>query len=142
MRSGGQLIGSFAILLLLQAATALVAIALLGRMTPAFEHVMLENVVSAEAVEEMALALARPSIDDAARANYRKALERAAKNVTEPDERPLISDLSALTERTLAGDPDARSRSRQALERLGHINRRAMASARDEASVTRTPTVR
>jgi PAS domain-containing protein len=133
MRSGAQLIGSFAVLLALQATTSLVAIALLGRMSPAFERILLENVASAEAVEEMALVLARPSFDDTARANYRAALGRASKNVTEPEEQPLLAELETHAAAALAGDPDARRRSLDGLERLGRINRRAMTNARDEA---------
>lgn len=133
MRSGAQLIGSFAVLLALQAATSLVAIALLGRMSPAFEQILAENVASAEAVEEMALLLARSSMDDISRASYRAALDRASKNVTEAEEQPLLAELEAFAQLALAGDADAQRHSLDALERLGHINRRAMASARDEA---------
>jgi hypothetical protein len=133
MRSGAQLIGSFAVLLALQTATSLVAIALLSRMSPAVERILAENVASAEAVEEMALLLARPSMDDISRASYRTALDRASKNVTEPEEQPLLAELASFAQLALAGEPDARRHSLDALERLGHINRRAMARARDEA---------
>ncbi len=133
MRSGAQLIGSFAMLLALQAATSLVAIALLGRMSPAFERILLENVASSEAVEEMALVLATQSLDDTARASYLAALGRASANVTEREEHPLLANLNALAKAALTGDAEARRGSLDALQRLGRINRTAVANARDEA---------
>lgn len=133
MRSGARLMGSFAILLLLQAATAVVAIALLGRMSPVFERILRENVASAEAVEEMTLVLARPALDDTARARYRAALDRASRHVTEPEEEPMLAELKRLEEAALTMSAPARMQSLDALERLGRVNRRAMSSARDEA---------
>jgi hypothetical protein len=133
MRPGTQLIGSFAILLLIQAVTSLVALALLGRMSPAIERIMEENVASAEAVEQMALILAEPVLDDESVQRYREALDRARNNVTEPEERPLLDELHDLSGLALSEDPEVRRRSLEALEKLGSVNRAAMARSRDEA---------
>ena len=134
MRSGKELVGSFAILLVIQVLTSLVAIALLGRMSPAIERILEENVYSVEAVEAMAVALtATGPADPETRSAYDEALERANDNVTEEAERPILERLYALRARALAGDPDARRESAEALRDLGRVNREAMQAADEEA---------
>ena len=134
MRSGKELVGSLAILLVIQALTSLVAIALLGRMSPAIEHILEENVYSVEAVEAMVGAIAVPGPADAATyRTYVDALERARDNVTEEAERPILARLTQLRDAALSGDPDAERESIAALRDLGRINREAMQAADDEA---------
>ncbi len=134
MATGRQLIGSFGVLLAIQALTSLVAIGLLGRMGPAIEHIMQDNVYSVEAVEDMLAVIARPGpASPELRRAYAEALERAKSNVTDPEEREPLSALERPMQAALAGDLEARAESAEALRRLGRVNRLAMQRADDEA---------
>jgi nitrogen fixation/metabolism regulation signal transduction histidine kinase len=134
MRTATQLVGSYAVLLVVQVLTSLVAIAMLGRMSPAIERILQENVYSVQAVEEMLVVLATPGPEDAAEsAVYREALQRASSNVTEAEEPPVLATLRSAADGTMAGDPAARQQSAEALRELGRINREAMVRADEEA---------
>jgi hypothetical protein len=124
---------SVGFLIVIQLLTSLSVIILLERMSPAIERILLENVASVLAVEEMALALAESPADDAARGRFFGALTRAKRNVTEEEERPALAEIEAAAAAALAGDVAARRRVAQALQRLGDVNRQAMQRADDNA---------
>lgn len=118
-------------LLALQLATSFAAIGLLARVSPAVERILLDNVRSVEAAEQMLAALALPEEDAGAR--FEAALGAARANVTEAEELPLLEDLDRLGPAALAGDPTARRQAVAALEALSLVNRRSMQQADDEA---------
>lgn len=134
MGTGRQLIGSFGVLLTIQALTSFVAIGLLSRMSPAIERILEENVYSVQAVEEMLAVLSEPGpADDTASRIYAEALRRAEHNVTEEDERAPLDELERLKPAALRGDVPARRRSAEALRELGEVNREAMQAADEQA---------
>lgn len=118
-------------LLSLQLLTSFAAIGLLARVTPAVERILLDNVRSVEAAEEMLAAMALPDEDAAAR--FEAALAAASSNVTEPEEAPLLEDLGRLGPGALAGDPVQRRQAIAAVQALSLVNRRSMQQADDEA---------
>jgi PAS domain-containing protein len=120
---------SLSLLLTLQVITALCAIVLLSRMTPALEDILQENDFSIRAAEDMLAALASPSHDAARAAAFDDALSRARANITEDAERPLIDDLQRLAPASLRGDPNARAQALAALSALTSINRDSMRRA-------------
>lgn len=134
MSTARQLVGSFGVLLAIQALTSFVAIGLLGRMGPAIERMLDENVLSVRAVEEMLAVLAVPGAPDAdAFETYADGLERVRNNLTEPEERAPLRRLEALLAAVRAGDAEARRVSVAALRDLGRINLQAMQRADEEA---------
>lgn len=131
---GRQLIGSFGILLAIQAVTSMVAIGLLGRMSPAIEHILEENVMSVEAAEQMLAVLAEGNAPGGPDLRlYLDGLRTIEENLTEPAERAPARELRALAPETLAADPTARRRSVALLRELGGINRGAMVRADERA---------
>jgi PAS domain-containing protein len=133
LRTTRRLVLSIAALLGIQLVTAFGAIVLLGRMSPAIERIIHENVASVAAVEQMAFVLAEPEIDAAARQRFFEALARAKGNVTESEERPAIETLERLGPSALAGEASARRDAIAALAALGEVNRNAMAEADTDA---------
>jgi hypothetical protein len=129
LRTTRRLVLSIAALLGIQLLTAFGAVVLLGRMSPAIEKIMLENVASAEAVEQMALALGEPEIDAAARQRFFEALARAKGNVTESEEQPAIATLERVAPAAVAGEAVERREALAALATLGDVNRKAMHQA-------------
>lgn len=111
------------------------AVALFGRMSPAIEHILAENVVTLEATEQMLVALADPALDaEAARADFEAGLERAKANITEDAERPLIDAIERLTPRAFATPSSgARARLVGKVVALAEVNRRSM-EERDAAA--------
>ena len=128
-------VGALAAILVL---TALVAINLLQRMTPALAEVLEENVDSMDAVGDMLAALAIVPLSDTeaaalARKRFSAALEDAAANRSEPEEAAFIAELRAVETAAMTGEPLAVLRARRALEALGRVNRAAMQQASVEA---------
>lgn len=107
--------------------------ALLGRMAPAIERILAENLYSIEAIEEMLAAIARPGADDEAQQRFAEALDRASGNVTEESERAELATIEQDWPAAFAGDPEARSRAIGALLALGAINRAAVVRRDEEA---------
>ncbi|GIW72632.1 MAG: hypothetical protein KatS3mg102_2174 [Planctomycetota bacterium] len=127
-----------ALLLGLQLATAFAAIWLLGRMAPAIERIITDNVASVEASWEMLAVLAAPEGEDgparAARAEaFARALQQARRNVTEEEERPLLEGIARHAAGALAGQPADRRVVVEALTRLAAINQRSMQRADERA---------
>ncbi len=123
-------------ILVVQVLLAFLAIALLARMGPAIEHILEENVYSEEAVEEMLALLADPpeiTGDSQVPPAFDHALQRAVENVTEAEERPLLKRIRSGYVAAFEGDRSVRSDVVSALRELGHVNRRSMARADDQA---------
>lgn len=122
MRPSGEARFGLGVLLGLQLLTSFAGVALLGRMSPAVERIMTENVVSTEAVEEMLSVLVTQGDPKA----FDVALEQARTNITEPEETALIDAINANADKALAGDADAREEIVVALHALGSVNRASM----------------
>jgi hypothetical protein len=136
MKTDRQLTLSFSVLLALQLATALAAITLFGRMTPAIERIIEDNVVSVDAVETMLDAVLAIQLgEDAAvaRKAFYEGLNVAKSNVTEAAETPVLADINRLAEPALQGDQAAARELAARLRSLGEINREAMRVADDSA---------
>lgn len=132
MRSDRELTGAFVVLLAIQTLTSFGAITLLGRMSPAIEHIIEENVASIEAVETMFAVLSlgpEEAASPAARSDFRAALADARAALAHPDERAPLAAIERDAEAALSGDAAARERVRRALRALGGVNRRAMEEA-------------
>jgi hypothetical protein len=126
----------FGLLLGLQLLTALAAIGLLTRMTPAIESILAENVYSIEAAEEMLLAIAMAQTgegDPDSGRLFAQALERARANITEPGEIAILNRLEAAGPLALNGDRGAARQAVHGLRELATLNREAMIRADDRA---------
>ncbi len=128
------LIGIFG-LVTLNILTAFGVVGLLMRMSPIIEDILKQNVQSLEAGENM-LAIVALSTSEASAERitlFDAALRTAWENVTEVEERPVLSRVEAAKRAAFAGDPEARTELVGALRELAEINRRAMRSADEEA---------
>lgn len=116
------------VLVALLLVVAFAAISLLGRMSPAIETILRENVVSLEAAEEMLAVMAAPGerASEGARRRYEGALGRAEQKVTREDERPVLAELRRLSAAALRGEVAVVSRTVALLRRLAEINREEM----------------
>lgn len=114
-------------LVLLQLLTAGAAIGLLSRVGTAISLAMRENVYSEAAASEMLYVVAggEPA-DDAERALFLGALDRARRNITVDDERPVIDGLTQVAPGALAGEPRDRLMAAALALELGEVNRRSM----------------
>lgn len=110
--------------------TAFTGIALLGRMSPAIDQVLQENVFSTAAVEEMLGILAVRGKE----ADFLAALARAEGNITEEEERPLLETIRNKGKASFGGDWAARRETVAALHQLGAVNRASMERANAAAS--------
>lgn len=145
-----------AALLGLQLITAIAGSWLLLRTGPAIRHILAENDVSLEAVEQMRAVIARRGLapleeapregapieeapleeaplEDAQTATFTAALTRARNNITEPAEPAAIEIIEARAAAALAGDPTARAAVLEALDTLSTINRTSMHEAGESA---------
>lgn len=130
MRLSRELAGAVYTLIGLQLVTAVSAIGLLHRMTPAIEQILEDNVVSLEAAEDMLMLTAHCEPFDAVeRDRFDAALARARNNVTEREEIPLLDRLEADVEALAAGDGAVRARMVVDLEALAEVNRASMIRA-------------
>lgn len=128
MRARDEIRLAIVSLLAIQVITSFGAIGLLGRMAPAVERILEENVYSITAVEQMlgVMASAPGPVGPAERERFDDALARASSNITEDAERPVLRAIEASDEAALRGDPQARRRLVDSLEELGEINRASM----------------
>ena len=117
---------AFTMLIALQVVTSFGAIGLLGRMSPAIEEILNENVASNEAAEEMLSALALGAGETGGNRVFADALERARRNVTEEQEVPVLDRIERYGNAALAGDTTAFEPAVIALGELIRINRAAM----------------
>lgn len=126
---------AFGLIFGLQLATAFGAIAVLDRMGPAIARVAADNVESLGAIEQMlaALALEVGPVPESAAAEFRQAYEKAAANVTEEEEKPLLESIKTNMDAAIQGDEQARFSVVTALRRLSSVNRQAMFRSDDEA---------
>jgi hypothetical protein len=129
-------------LLALHLASAFAAIVLLGRMRPAIERIIDQNVYSLVAVEEMLAVLAEdgsspgpePAEDQQGRLRrYRDAYRRAAQNITTPHERPILDRIEELSDGRLPPDEPTRRAVVGQLAQLGEVNRDAIVVANESA---------
>lgn len=113
--------------------TALVAINVLERMTPAVERMMNENVGSMSAASRMFAALAATRLPEpaaaAARERFYETLTWAVKNGTEPGELELLIELRGYGPAALDGDPRSLDRALTIIGRLESINDSAVREA-------------
>lgn len=124
------------LLVVLNLILAFGSIGLLGRMSPAIEEILQENVYSMEAAEEMILVLVLASeegVSEPDRERFEAALHRANNNITEGEERLLLADVERNKQAALAGDRGAVEHSVAQLRQLIVINREAMRTADDQA---------
>jgi nitrate/nitrite-specific signal transduction histidine kinase len=128
-----NLLFSIAALVVLNLLFAFGAIGLFGRMGPAIDRILQDNVYSIEACEVMLAELARSNGGQAGRKRFEDALQRAEKNVTEPDEGPVIERIRNRAARALDGYPDAADAIVDDITALIQINREAMGAADREA---------
>ncbi|MCB9382968.1 MAG: hypothetical protein H6509_00015 [Bryobacterales bacterium] len=126
---------AFGLIFGLQLATAFGAIAVLDRMGPAIAQVAADNVESLGAIEQMlgALALESGPMPEAAAAELRQAYAKAAANVTEEEEKPLLDSIQTNLEAAISGEQQARFSVVTALRRLSSVNRQAMFRSDNEA---------
>lgn len=125
-----------AALLGLQLVTAIAGAWLLLRTGPAIRHILAENDVSLEAVEQMRGVMALRGIGplEATRhVFFDDALARARRNITEPEEPAAIEIIEARAKAALDGDPEARTTVLEALDTLAAINRSSMRRADERA---------
>ena len=121
-----------AALLFLQLATSVAGVVLLGRMSPAVQNILEENVYSTQAVEEMLAELAMtPSASPATEA-YKASLQRARGNITEAQEVGIVDALDASAAQGLEGGPK-RQEAVRLLQDLGAVNRASMRRADERA---------
>lgn len=121
-------------MLVLQILLSFLTITLLNRMGPAIEKIIEENARSGEAVEIMLGELAgaaEPTSEPTA--NFVKALQRARRNVTEEEEKPLLDTIEAGYQQAFAARGSARADCIKALRELGHVNRESMITADERA---------
>ncbi len=116
-------------LLVVQLVTSVAGVSLLGRMSPAIERILTENVYSTAAVEDM-LAISAEGGDPL---DFAEALDRARNNITEPGEAELIDRIDAAAKRVEDGESGARAELLDALRDLSELNRRSIAEADQEA---------
>lgn len=126
---------ALAVLLVLELGTALAAVVLLGRMSPAIELILADNVASVEAAEDMLREIARAGALDERQARFEDALERARRNVTLEEEQPLVELVRRRGPAALAAAPGepAREEVIDAIHRLAALNRISMGEADERA---------
>lgn len=110
--------------------TALVAINVLERMTPAVQRMVSENVGSMSAASRMFAALAAARLPEpaaeAARERFFETLSWAVQNSTEPGELELLAELRAHGPEALDGEPRSLELALTAIHRLESINDSAL----------------
>lgn len=127
---------ALAALIALHLASAFAAIALLGRMRPAIERVIDQNVYSLVAIEEMLAVLSEVDGEDGVdppHARFRAAYERAATNITDDRERPILETVDRLSASALPDEPARRRALIAELVRLGEVNRGDIVEANESA---------
>lgn len=124
-----ELVLTIGMLILLNLVLALGSVGLLARMGPAIARILDENVYSIVAAEEILATVAsnggRASSPEK-RLEVMDALDRASRNVTEEEERPVLDRLAGELEAALEGDESARQAAVADVRELIRVNRAAM----------------
>ena len=120
-------------LLTVQLCTSFAAVGLLSRMSPAVERIVEENLASEEAALNMLAILAAPTANETDRLSFRKAIDRARGNVTEPGELAHLGAIERYGDDALDGEPFARAAVVDAALGLAQVNQRSMREA-DQAA--------
>jgi hypothetical protein len=114
---------------------ALGAIALFGRMAPAIEEILADNVITLGAAEEMLAALAASDTrEEEARARFGAALARARANVTEAGEAPLLDEIERRWQDALRGAAVDEEAVIASVVELARLNRASMQAADRDAA--------
>lgn len=112
------------------------AVTLLGRMSPAIDRILVENVTSVKAVEVMLTELTVTTATVAERRErFDAALDLAKNNITEKGEIPLLAELEEIKDEALSQDPnpDAVKEAVDLLLEISEINNASMRTANDRA---------
>ncbi len=123
-------------LVLLNLLLAFGSVGLFVRMGPAIDLILQENVYSIVAAEEILSELATAGgspLDVDAETRIALSMEKARKNITEDEERPVLRELEQLLPGAVSGDSQARVRAIDAIRQLIEINREAMQLVDQEA---------
>jgi len=131
-----ELVFGIGALILLNLALAFGSVGLLARMGPAIARILDENVTSIMAAEEVLAAVATSAGDPVSatdRQSVAEALDRAQRNVTEEEERPVLLRLTGELDAALEGNRDVRPAVVEDLRELIRINRAAMSRVDAEA---------
>ncbi len=100
------------------------------RMAPAIEIIISRNEVSLESCERMLAALLKGSVTgDSAIIEFREALSRAKRNITEKEEPAIIAQIEGCYEGAFNSDGDSLLLAIRTINDLGNINRDAMRRA-------------
>lgn len=136
MRVRTELAAGVGALLFIQVVTSLSAIGLLGRMAPAIDRLVLDNVTSTEIAGEAitTIALAGEAFEPNERAQLQRLLASARDNITEDAERPIVEALEKDFASLFDGDAGARGRVIEGFRKLGAINRERMGVAGGQAT--------
>jgi methyl-accepting chemotaxis protein len=112
------------------------AVGLLARMGPAIDHILLDNVASIVAAQDMVALLAeaqgRP-LSEPKLLEFSRAFDAALNNVTEPGETALLDVVQQKLSGATSGNREDVKRTVQALHALMDLNRSAMVRADAEA---------
>ena len=107
------------------------------RMAPAIEVIIDRNERSLQASEEMLASLAmithEASRNDALKATFTQALQRAQNNITEAREPAALKDIESRSAEAFEGNMEARQHTVSAIILLGKINSEAMITADGKA---------
>lgn len=131
-----ELVLSFIALMVLNLILAFGTIALLARMGPAIEHILEANDFSIGAAENMLTEFAHAGdqpLSAAAQSQVQGALEAAQKNVTEPEELPILEELRRRIPAASQGAGSERQQAITTARELIAVNRRAMHRVDEEA---------
>lgn len=118
-----------AVMVALNLALAFGAIGLFSRMGPAIERILIENLYSIDAAEEMLSVLAEHTESGASpelRQRFDGALAQAQGNLTEEREAEVLTRLEGVKDAALAGDEQARLAAIADVRTLIELNRAAM----------------
>lgn len=129
MRAAAEIRAGIGVLLAIQLTTTFGGVALLGRITPAVDRIIEENVRTLTATEDMLSALADQGCDPTGidvQARFDDALGRARANITEPGEEELIRRVEQRWPAAFGGDCNARTELRSAIQGLAEANRASM----------------
>jgi hypothetical protein len=100
------------------------------RMAPAIEVIISRNEASLQSCEDMLSALLRGKvIGDSSIIEFREALAKAERNITETEEPAILAQIADCYEEAFSGDGDSLLLAIRAIKDLGSINREAMRRA-------------
>ena len=131
-----ELLLAFGLLILFQLGLAFGTVGLLVRMGPAIEEILDANDYSILATEDILTEFAHSGgqpLSAAAQSRIHRALEAAQKNVTEPEELPVLEELRRRIPAASLGPGSERQQAITTARELIAVNRRAMHRVDEEA---------